>query len=405
MLISIKVNNYLSYKEETELSLQCANRKEPHKENSVDVGNGVELLRSLGIFGLNSSGKSNILKALVGLSCLINGSRDCIDILIKPFKYSFDDNNEISMEIKFLIGEKIYRYGFKIFNRVVVEEWLLVASLGLEKLKEANIFHRQYSQIKVNKKKYRETAKLNDNIKQDELSLARMINNKGRTGISIEKWFNSLIFSRVAFMPDAPLNFTDIMLEPRTRNEVLRIMAFLNNSKFEFVDRSQEGIAVYYPKPQLKIKQKTLQSPLDRYIFLDRFPNNDKNEKPVRFNLDIEESSGFVYLLNLSAGIYEALHNGKILIVDEFGIHLHTILKRKIISMFHSNEWNVKNGQLIFASHDLNLLDNSLFRRDQIWFTERNSDNSTNLFSLVSKEPRLHLDYMKRYLNGEYGAI
>ena len=136
--------------------------------------------------------------------------------------------------------------------------------------------------------------------------------------------------------------------------------------------------------------------------------NNWTSDIGLDFNL---ESEGTRKLIGLLGPIFDTLVNGRILIVDELDSRLHTLLTIEIIKLFNSKRSNNKNAQLIFASHDTNLLRKELFRRDQIWFTEKNNFGSTDLYSLVDykesqgNKVRNDASFEKNYLMGKYGAI
>lgn len=124
------------------------------------------------------------------------------------------------------------------------------------------------------------------------------------------------------------------------------------------------------------------------------------------------ESEGTKKIINISSPIAKALSNGSAIVVDEFDAKLHPLLTKKIIDTFNSPETNPYNAQLIFATHDTNLLSNKIFRRDQIWFAEKNrEDESTDIYPLSEiKEQngdKIRNDrvYEKDYINGKYGAI
>ena len=126
----------------------------------------------------------------------------------------------------------------------------------------------------------------------------------------------------------------------------------------------------------------------------------------VIFELDKEESKGTRKFFAMSAPIIDTLQNGKILIIDELDANLHPILTQHLIQLFHDKNINSKNAQLIFATHDTNLLKPHIFRRDQIWLTEKDKYSSTDLYSLAQfKGVRAKEDFEKQYIQGKYGAI
>jgi AAA15 family ATPase/GTPase len=106
------------------------------------------------------------------------------------------------------------------------------------------------------------------------------------------------------------------------------------------------------------------------------------------------------------APLYEVLEYGEVAVVDEFSASLHPMMTRELVRLFHTPEWNAKGAQLIFATHDASLLSGSLFRRDQVWLTEKNASGSTDLYSLHDiKDVRDDDPFDKGYLRGRYGAI
>ena len=124
------------------------------------------------------------------------------------------------------------------------------------------------------------------------------------------------------------------------------------------------------------------------------------------------ESEGTKKIINMSGPIIDTLERGGLIVVDEFDAKLHPLLTKKIIEIFNSPESNPNNAQLIFATHDTNLLSNKIFRRDQIWFAEKDSnDESTDIYPLSDireqNGDKIRNDriYEKDYINGKYGAI
>jgi len=132
--------------------------------------------------------------------------------------------------------------------------------------------------------------------------------------------------------------------------------------------------------------------------------NNEINQ--VVFDLNKEESKGTRKFFKISAAILNTLRDGKILIIDELDASLHPMLTRHLIKLFHNDKVNTKNAQLIFATHDTNLLTKTMFRRDQIWLTEKDKFGVTDIYSLAQfKNVRKNEDFEKQYIYGKYGAI
>jgi len=118
-----------------------------------------------------------------------------------------------------------------------------------------------------------------------------------------------------------------------------------------------------------------------------------------------QESEGTKTLFSLAGPILVALHGGGVLVVDELDRSLHTQLAKRIVTMFNDPATNPNNAQLVFNTHDTNLLDTDVLRRDQIWFTEKGSDGATRLFPLTDFRARKYENLERGYLQGRYGAV
>jgi uncharacterized protein len=136
-----------------------------------------------------------------------------------------------------------------------------------------------------------------------------------------------------------------------------------------------------------------------------RFDAANQHVDKVVFNLDEHESEGTKKLISLSGPLVDTLQRGRILIVDELDARLHPLLTQKIIRLFNDPRSNPNHAQLIFATHDTNLLDNHLLRRDQIWFTEKDRQGASHLYSLADFKVRNDASFEKDYIQGRFGAI
>ena len=130
----------------------------------------------------------------------------------------------------------------------------------------------------------------------------------------------------------------------------------------------------------------------------------DSGQK-VFFDLFLDESDGTQRLFSQAGGWLKALREGLVLFVDELDLHLHPNIVRYLIELFHNPKTNQKNAQLIFTTHDTSLLDSDLFRRDQVWFIQKDETQSSRLYSLLDFKPRKGEAIGKGYLQGRYGAL
>jgi AAA15 family ATPase/GTPase len=136
------------------------------------------------------------------------------------------------------------------------------------------------------------------------------------------------------------------------------------------------------------------------------FDENNSQVGEEIFEIDKDESFGTQKFFKISAPIIDTLREGKIIVIDELDSSLHPFLTRHLIELFHNKDYNKKNAQLIFTTHDTNLLNPQLFRRDQIWFTEKDKYGSTDIYSLSEiKNVRKDDDFEAKYIQGKYGAV
>ncbi len=129
------------------------------------------------------------------------------------------------------------------------------------------------------------------------------------------------------------------------------------------------------------------------------------SDQKVFFDLFLDESDGTQRLFSQAGGWLKALREGLVLFVDELDLHLHPNIVRYLIELFHSPKTNQKNAQLVFTTHDTSLLDSDLFRRDQVWFVQKDDNQGSRLYSLLDFKPRKGEAIGKGYLQGRYGAL
>lgn len=412
MLISFKIKNYLSFKNEQELSLIAAPIKEKNiecNENLYQFKNNLKLLRSAVIYGANASGKSNLLKAFEFFKKTILESANVntgIKNIPLPFVLNISSLNEPSFfEACFLWKGIIYRYGFLIDrNRLIKKEWLFI-----KKNRETQVFSRENTNVVV-LEKYKILKELIDKkmVREDALLLSLGAQFNAPVAVEI---FNLLRnFNVISGIEDFLYrNFSINMLDnPDNKNEIIELLKFadigIQNLNIIEIDSENFNINVDDPETDKMINKRVI--PIKRInsekLILD---DNGNVAKKIDMAFEIFESEGTKKLFHLLGPIIDTLHYGKVLIIDELDIKLHPLLTLRIIKLFNCNKTNPGNAQLIFATHDTNLLDVDLFRRDQIWFTEKDKNGATELYSLAEFKIRNDERKRKNYIAGKYGAI
>lgn len=386
MLIEFSVGNYLSFKETVTFSLVASKVFSYHKEldenNVFNFDDELRLVKSAAVYGANASGKSNLIKAMGFMTrFILTSSKETQvgdEIDVKEFKLNTQTVDKPSFfEIVFILDQTIYRYGFEVNREQVISEWLF----HVPKVKEINLFQRNCDQIEVKKQFEKLGKEFFERTRPNALFL------------SVIAQFNGKIASHILLL------FT---------------------KKFNVLSGLHEHLYHQYTIAQFKkdpdpIIQLIKQLDLDIYDIILEFNRiktihkkyNDQGEivSLEKFDLNEEESEGTKKLFAFAGPILESLTNGKVLVIDELDSKLHPLITQTLINLFNSKTTNPKNAQLIFTTHDTNLLSNKIFRLDQIWFTEKNNQGASDLYSLieykVSSDASLESDYIK----GKYGAI
>ena len=392
MLVQFSVNNFKSIKDTITFSMVTSS-KDKDLGNSFNVGK-FNLLKSAVIYGANASGKSNFLKAMSFMGRMVlnkNKVMQSTDILAYyPFKLNSDTNDSSSFfEIVFFIDDVKYRYGFDLDNTTVYEEWLYSSTVG----KESKLFHRDIdSNDYVNQTKFKEGFKFFDkenstiDISENQLFIWKCDQNGGTVSKTIFNWFNR--FNVIDGIDER--GYTQYSLNKMQSNEFKSEMVSLVKTADIGIDdivlEKEKISSAMLEKMNLPIdlKEKILENGglhkdlLNTYHKL--YDKNNDEIGTVVFDLYKEESKGTRKFFKISAPILNTLREGKVLIVDELDASLHPMLTQHLVELFHDEKINTKKAQLIFATHDTNMLSHHMFRRDQIWLTEKDRYGITNMY-------------------------
>ena len=431
MLIEFSVKNFLSFKERVTLSLLPSNAKEESETDGNILhsvqGSDIDLLRTATIYGANASGKTNLVKSMSFLKWFIENSdirdqnKELPNVQFKLNDKCLEGPSEF--EIVFLDEGIKHVYGFSINTEQVVGEWLFIYPKGqprrvfereLDKETDTYRFRKGLAWKGEWKKIHGLTSK-----KALFLSVASKLNNE--VARKVKSWFyNYFRFVKHNPVEGSELVYTaDLISEkPEFRKWV---NLFLNKADFGIQDFKTEEKTIKFIG-NFTIEENDEEENISVHslddtefdesgervvVFIPIHYGKDREgkRKEIHFNLLKEESHGTQKLLALSGPFSYILETGSVLIADELDTQLHPLLTRWLIELFHNPQSNPKGAQLIFATHDDSLLDRKLFRRDQIWFTEKNREGSTELFSLWDIRTRNKEDIRKGYLMGRYGAV
>lgn len=300
---------------------------------------------------------------------------------------------------------KRYRYGFEATIEKVVSEWLFY----VPKSKETKLFERKLDKISVSK-----TYKA-DGIQQKTRHNALFLSVSAQFNVQIAEKILDWLTNRVQLISGLDdrgyRGYTvNCLMNNENKNEIIQL---LNKLDLGFGDIKVEEIEVtvdyWSSEVPDEIKSIILKNGARKVTTVQTMHQKfDKKGNPVSteiFNLYVQESEGTQKVFALAGPLVDTLKNGRVLIIDELDARIHPLISHAIVELFNSNETNPNNAQLIFMTHDTNLLNNKLFRRDQIWFTEKNRYGATDLYSLAEYKIPDDAPFESDYIQGRYGAI
>ena len=387
MLIEFRFKNFKSFKDETSLLMtNVKSFKELNDSNIIHTNREFDLLKSAAIYGINGGGKSNFILAMVCMYGIVHNSFS--NSLKKEeerpnhdfqFKLSTTTENSPTLfEVSFLLGQEIFRYGYEIIGHKIVNEWLY------KKVeREIYLFTREGNNFKINNKAFPEGNKYKKEVNENVLFLSHLSQYNQKVSRSVFDWF--LDVNVISGLNERLYEtFTTKLLEKELnfKNWLSLALRFLEITN---VDPGEEDgdIVTYHNK----------------------YDENNLLVDSVPFVARDEESAGTTKLIYLLGPIYDTLRDGRILFIDEFDNKLHPNLTKRLIELF--NKFNRNGAQLVFTGHDTNLLDKELFRRDQIWFANKDQFGASELYSLSefnAKTVRNTSAFDKKYLDNQFGA-
>jgi AAA15 family ATPase/GTPase len=415
MLIQFSVKNYKTFAEEVKLSMVASKDDTLKEKNVFSSGFGYDLLKCAVVYGANASGKSKLVEGMLFMKKFVENSANYQSnrkIDADPFKLSTVKEKEPSMfEVIFVYENEMYRYGFEVTTEKIISEWLFVRQNN-GKPKETELFYREEQKFEYNKTKFKVKSLIdNDRVKENTLLLSKADVENEKTAKKVFHWITNNLNVLFASKEEGFVGYTVSKLQEDSNNKQ-QIIKFLDSA-----DLGIEDLLPIFEDPEKlpkglieMLERKSDGKPIK--VFSDVNTSRKKFNEYLEFvgnttfSMEDDESQGTSKYFALSAPILDTLENGTTLFVDELDAKLHPNLVSKIVALFNSNITNPKNAQLIFNTHDTNLLSSGLFRRDQIWFTEKNHYGAADLYSLAEfKNIRKDDNYEKNYIAGKYGAI
>ena len=407
MLILFKIKNYMSFKEEAILDMRATSYTQ-HPTHIINDDNGIPLLKTTAIYGANASGKSNFITAMFFFkhfifSQFISTKEDAIleettiDPLFEPFLLTENKFEPSEFEIVFIHNKKLIQYGFEILENKILNEWYYID----DKL----VFERDDDNSVSFGKQYKEKLSLYNKMPSERLYLSVLeyfLDDEDKETILgdfisfFSKKFN--VFKEILFessvkrIAGSALIMRKLFDDSNYRNRIQRYL-----SRIDVGIKRLDVVVENQKQDNGKMrKQKTLKTIHDIY---------DENGKIIgekAFDLS-QESTGTLRFLSYIQNVVEMINTGGIFIVDEMSARLHPLLTKLIVDIFQDS--SNKTAQLIFTTHDISLLNNNQFRRDEIVFADKNLKGESTLYSLSDLKIREDATFHKDYMQGKYGAI
>ncbi len=414
MLIELSIRNFRSFREKQTLKLTATASKELFENNTFEppIKSIPRLIRSAAIYGPNAAGKSNLIMAVSFMKRFVlssaKESQEREPIPVTPFLFDRETSKKPTEFEMIFISEGVrYQYGFAVDKKRVVEEWLLAYPGN----RPQRWFERTYDSTVGEYgwyfgSKFVGTKKLWRSATRDNalfLSTAIQLNNHQLKPVF--NWFNSLkVFSpKMIWSQEITI---DHCLESRSKEKVLNFLKAADLSITDIELEEDEFSVDNLPKNfKLLFGEEIIKELEGEKIWKVNFfhPATD-NQGSIMLPIH-EESDGTQKLFAYAGPWLEMLTEGRVFFIDEIDTSLHPYIIRFLLSLVHSPRSNENNGQVIFTTHDTSLLDPGIFRRDQIWFVEKDRYNASCLYPLSDFSPRKKEALRKGYMAGRYGAI
>lgn len=385
MLVQFTLKNFLSFRDETTLDMTAINAYKEHEYNLIDNGIKEKLLKVVAIYGANASGKSNLYLAVhyfqrIIIESLNNVDDEEVQAISKYYDpFGFDKNKEnTEFEIVVIVNEYEYKYGFEYNRERIVSEWMYRKNIDTNR--NVIIFERDNDIIEFGASVRKECDNYKEQIPSETLVLSFFNKLKLKTNVFIKIYQGIL----------------EMLVSDTDSFENLSVMERLLP---RVIDNDKKGLIDFLTAIDTGIKD----------------INYEQNDKEIKFFTSHKDKEGNSYLINLfneSEGTIKSivifiyakvaiLHN-KSMFVDELNIKLHPLLLKFLIDLFYDQ---TSKAQLIYTTHDTTLLDKKFFRRDQIWFVQKDDLGRSQLTALSEFKVRSDASFEKDYLAGVYGGI
>lgn len=422
MLIDFTIQNYLSFKDKKTFSFLCNSRNVEDDKKLLSIDEGTyKLYTTSVILGPNASGKTNFLKALSDFKLFVTKSNN-FEVgkkipYYKPFKLNTDTiNSPTIFDIEFVENNDHYSYIVEFDEDKVISETLYIFTKK-KKLAKSLLFERKEQSVNYGNKFKGNKAVFNTVLLPNKLLLSIVGNSNNEILDSAYSFFseglntdfpyqkNTILYSKYA---TTLLAKKDLVLKELTLKMLRASDLQINDIEFKSDEDKKNDLFKNYNVESDKKKEALELFNTETYFKHSIYDNDYNKQNEVSFNLYNEESAGSKKLFELASTILLALIIGDVLVIDELSSCFHPKIELFLVDLFLDKEINVNGAQLLFNTHNINIIDNNRFTREQVWFTDRNRYGESDLFCLDEFDKNLIRDYAnygKSYSENRLGAL
>ena len=408
MLINFKMRNFMSFNEETDLSMEVGERLRKFNSSHTIENQGTRLLKSVIMFGPNGAGKSNLIMGLDTMKKMILKNPATINDKLShyPFLLREEKNRETHFEVEFIFENIFYEFSFSYNEDKYFSEKLIFK----ENNKRKKIYYsRNEEGFEILPPKYHSLAK---NIRKNSLMVFNLQDINDKHAVNIMNWF----YEKLSIDTAPTEKLIDILKIPSKKRlflDILKLADFnikdiefsqidapINAFEKDFLTVLNNRLGIGQDKIPTTTTKTTINTIYHQYDF--------KNKTTVKRTLPINyESSGTQKFIDIILTILQGDNDGRVLVFDEFDDSFHFMLAKSLVELINSN---FNHNQFIFSSHQIEHLDQDL-RSDQIYLVEKDFEGESNLYSLFdfnesqSKTSRQDVSFTKKYFEGHYGSL
>ncbi len=419
MIVRFTAENFRSIDDPIELSFEAETGIKDMDNGGFTQTAGKRVLNTTAFFGANSSGKSNVFKAVEMMRTMIIKSvrlNDNERLLYDPFLLSDREPRPTRFEMEFIWDVDKYRYGFSYTERQIEEEWLEVKS---PRRSAKMLFKRVTGEIDIDGTNYPEGITVKNSgamLNNNRLFLSLTAQMGGEVSKRVIEWFRTRLNVISGLRDEDFSRFTKEALHRNSsyKNGILQFICSMDVGFGEVTTVQEEIDERTLPKalPAELVAALKEHPMITAYARHNIFNAEGEPVGTINFDIDEKESDGTKKLFNLAGPIIDTLKKGKVLFIDELDSQLHPLLSRKIVEIFNKGNVNNQGAQLVFTTHDTNMLSKKLLRRDQVVFVKKDPKRyATKLRPMMSitfkngSKPRTDSNYEKNYLEGKYEAV